>query len=92
MTSFNKRDSLDLVSMLSASHVQGFEFVPQRDEVLKIKFIGGDRPSHLRVYMVIGGVNMVANAKLDHSHADLQHFESYSDEPIFNVDQKTLSP
>ena len=89
---YQKKQTIDLVSLLNKSRVEGFQFVPQRDQIYKLKFVGGDAPSHLRIYMIIGGEKFVANAALNNSEASFAPYQNYSDEPIFTVDQRNLSP
>jgi len=60
--------------------------------VYKLKFIGGDAPSHLRIYMIINGEKFTADASLNDGQATFQKHREYSDEPIFNVEPRNMSP
>lgn len=88
---FQKREAIDLVSVLNRSRVVGFKFVPQRDQVYKLKFLGGDEPTHLRIYMTINGEKFIADARLNQTESTFSKFQDYSDEPIFNVEQRNMT-
>ena len=38
-----------------ANGIDNFGFSPGRDIVKEIKFVGGDEPTHLRIFMLVDG-------------------------------------
>ena len=88
---FLKKDTINLRREIIANGILDFPFTPGRDIVRKIKFIGGDQETHLRVYMIVNGKEFVSNVQLSDSVADLRQEDKYSDEPIFNLSEDKLS-
>ena len=82
---FRKKDSVNLKRELQANGVNNFDFVMGRDSVHRIKIVGGDRPTHLRVYLTVNGKDKIANIKLTDGVADLAELVPYKDEPIFTM-------
>lgn len=44
-----------------------------------LRFVGGDNPTHLKIFMTVHGENMVATVKLSDSVSDLKSLPLYSD-------------
>ncbi len=65
-----------------------------RDSVTKMKFLGDDEPSHLRIYMIIDGQDYFSDVKLGEADnvATLKRVEKYFDMPILNVPDDQMSP
>lgn len=70
---------------IMANGVMDFNFTPGRDSVTKIKFLGGDEDTHLRVYLTVEGKTYISDIKLSDSVATLKPHDRYYDQPIFNV-------
>ena len=89
---FRKKETINLRRELIANGVNNFDFTPSRDTIRKIRLIGGDSCTHLRIYITLNGEDMVSNVNLSDSVSDLAPYTAYSDEPIFNVASEDMSP
>ena len=59
----------------------------------RIRFIGGDNPTHIKIYMHMhGNEYFVSTVRLDDGVADLRQQSRYDDEPIFTVSENELTP
>ena len=52
---------INLRREIIANGINDFNFTPQRDSVREIKFLGGDQETHLRIYMVVDGVEFISD-------------------------------
>ncbi len=84
---FRKKDTINLRREIIACGINDFNFTPMRDSVTKMKFLGDEEPSHLRIYMVIDGQDYFSDVKLGEADnvATLKRVEKYFDMPILNV-------
>jgi len=53
--SFRKKDTFHLRRELIANGCNDFDFTTGRDSVNQLRFVGGDNPTHLKVYMTVHG-------------------------------------
>lgn len=75
--SFVKKESINLRREIIANGVNDFNFTPVRDQVSKIKLIGGDEATHLRIYMQVDGREFVSDVQLSDSVAHLRQEDKY---------------
>ena len=52
---FKKQDTINLRREIIANGINDFNFTPQRDKVTKLCFLGEERSTHLRIFMVVDG-------------------------------------
>ena len=60
-----------------ANGINDFNYTPQRDEVTKIKFLGGDNVNYLRIYMKVDGQPMISDVQMSDSVANLKSLPLY---------------
>lgn len=75
--SFKKKDTINLRREIIANGYDEFNYTPGRDRVTEIRFIGGDSPSHLRVYMMIEDKSFVSDVKLVDNVSDWRPQDLY---------------
>lgn len=80
---FKKKDTVHLRRELIANGVNNFDFTPGRDSVNRLKLVGEEKVTHLKIYMTVHGEEFVANVKLLDNVSELVSVPKYSDMPIF---------
>ena len=81
---FRKKDTIDLRRELIAVGINDFDFTPGRDVIQRIRFIGGDNPTHFKIYMQMhGNEYFTSTVKLADGVSDWKQQSRYDDEPIF---------
>ena len=58
-----------------ANGVIDFDYTPQRDSVQKIKFLGREKATHLRVYLTVNGQKHVSDINLSDGVATYKPYE-----------------
>ena len=76
-SSFHKKNTFNLGQSVNSPDFSDYD--SQRDQIEKLRFIGGETPTHLRVYLRINGKAYISDVKLTSGAADFRAQERYQD-------------
>lgn len=91
---FRKKDTINLRREVIANGINDFNFTPQRDKVLRMRFMADEEENttHLRIYMHVNGEDSYSDVNLADHVSILRRISRHFDAPILNVPDDLMTP